>query len=162
MILFSRFASVSLLLAIAGCRDPAGPLSRTVIGENRISLTTSASSNELGRGEPVTLRIRVKNEGTQAITLNFNSTCQVVPFISDARGAHVIPEGGTYGCGDALTYLSLAPGQSEEREYVWTGATEFVSQRSPPQLPPGRYYFSAGLLAEGAALQSEPIELILK
>lgn len=103
MILFSRFASVSLLLAIAGCRDPAGPLSRTVIGENRISLTTSASSNELGRGEPVTLRIRVKNEGTQAITLNFNSTCQVVPFISDARGAHVIPEGGRYGCGDALT-----------------------------------------------------------
>ena len=163
MILFSRFASVSLLLVLAGCQDTAGPLSSTVIGGNLVRLTTSASASELIRGSPVTLHIRVKNEGTEAVTLHFNSTCQVVPFIHDAGRTPVIPDGGAYGCGAALTQLSLAPGESEDSEYVWTGGTAFASQGTLRPLPPGRYYFSARVLAEdGAAMQSEPIELILK
>jgi hypothetical protein len=162
MDLFSRYASASLLVAIASCNDPAAPVSSTLIGDNLIRLTTSASAREIESGSPVRLRITLTNEGTETVTLHFNSGCQIMPYLRDWRGADVIPAGGGWICTGALTELALAPGQSAVREHVWTGSTDFRSEMPLRPLPPGRYYFAAEVPAQEAKLRSGPIELILK
>lgn len=159
MTLFSRYASASLLLAIASCTDP---VSSTMIGDNLVRLTTSASAREFVGGSPVTLRIILTNEGDDAVTLHFRSTCQLLPFIRDSRGENVIPSGGGWGCGAAITQLSLDPGESVTREYVWTGSTAFQSEMPLVPMPPGRYYFTAEVPADEGELRSAPIELILE
>lgn len=162
MTLFSRYASVSLLMAVASCHDPASPPSSTCIGDTLLCLTTSASAREFVAGSPVTLRISLTNEGVQPVTLHFGDGCQILPYIRDAGGEKVIPWGGGWGCTLALTQLSLAPGQSVVREYVWTGSTAFRSEMPLLPLPSGRYYFTAEVPAGEGILRSEPIELILK
>lgn len=159
---FGRYAGALLLMAFASCNDPAAPISSTMIGDNLVRLTTSASARELTGGSPVTLRIALTNEGAEAVTLHFRNTCQILPFIRDSRGANVIPDAGGWGCGTALTEMSLGPGQSASREYVWTGSTAFQSEMPLVPMPPGRYYFTAEVQAEEGALRSAPIELILR
>lgn len=162
MTLFSRFGFTALLLAVASCHDPAAPVSSTLIGDNLIRLTTSASTREFVAGSPVTLRISLTNEGLQPVTLHFSDGCQILPYIRDAGGEKVIPWGGGWGCTLAVTQLSLAPGQSVVREYVWTGSTAFQSEMPLLPLPRGRYYFAAEVPADEEKLRSAPIELILK
>ncbi len=173
MTLFSRYALASVLFAVASCNDPAGPTSSTLIGDNLIRLTTSASAREITAGSPVTLRVSLTNEGAESVTLHFGSSCQILPYVRDARGAGVIPQQGDgYACLGILTHLTLAPGQSEVHEYVWTGSTRFLrSMSSPPELPlmpPGRYYFTAevsgyaGEVPGRMILRSEPLEIVLK
>jgi hypothetical protein len=151
-----------LLLAVASCNDPAAPVTSTLIGDNLVRLTSSASARELAGGSPVTLRISMTNEGTETVTLHFRSTCQILPYISDARGANVIPSEGGWGCGAALTELSLGPGESVNREYIWTGSTAFRSEMPLIPMPPGRYYFTVEIPADEEKLRSAPIELILR
>lgn len=159
MKLSCAFVFSSLVLG-AACQDPVA--SSSIVDDNLIRLTASASSREVVPGTPVTLRISLTNEGTKSVTLHFNSGCQLLPYLRDARGIYVIPDGGGYGCTAALTELTLAPGQSEVREYKWTGSTAFQSEMPLRPLPPGPYYFTALVEANEAKLSTEPIELILK
>jgi hypothetical protein len=159
---FSRSVGALLLMAVASCNDPAAPVTSTLIGDNLVRLTSSASARELVGGSPVTLRTSLTNEGTETVTLHFRSTCQILPYIRDARGANVIPSEGGWGCGGALTQLSLGPGESVNREYIWTGSTAFPSELPLIPMPPGRYYFTVAVPAEEEELRSAPIELILR
>lgn len=159
MTLFSQYALASLLFAVAGCNDPAAPVSSTLIGDNLISLTTSASAREITAGSPVTLRISLTNEGAEAVTLNFPSGCQINPYVRDSRGKHVIPASGGWICTGAFSDLTLAPGAVIVRDFVWTGSTDF---RPGTPLPRGRYYFTAEVRAVETTLGTAPIELILK
>ena len=161
MKLFSASAFSVLVLGTAACQNPAAP-SSTIIDDNLIRLTATASASDVVPGTPVTLRITLTNEGTRSVTLHFNSGCQILPYIRDARGANVIPDGGGYGCTAALTQLTLAPGHSEIREYKWTGSNAFQSEMLLRPMPPGRYYFTAEVEANEAKLSTEPIELRLK
>lgn len=158
---FCTFAFSFLVLSGAACQDPVAP-SSVVIGDNLIRLTATASAREFLAGTPVTLRISLTNDGASPVTLHFSDGCQILPYIRDARGTAVIPDGGSYGCTTALSQLTLAPGQSEIREYRWTGSTAFQSEMPLRPLPPGPYYFTAEVEASEANLRTEPIELILK
>ena len=158
---FCGFVLTSLLLGAATCQDPVAP-SSVHVEENLIRLTASAAPREFVAGTPVTLRIALTNEGTRPVTLHFNSGCQILPYIRDARGVHVIPEGGGWMCTTALTELTLAPGRPEIREYKWTGSTAFQSEMPLRPMPPGRYYFTAEVEAGEVKLRTEPIELILR
>ena len=158
---FCAFAVGFLVLVAGGCQNAAAP-SSTIIDDNLIRLTAAASAREVVAGTPVTLRITLTNEGTKSVTLHFNSGCQILPYIQDARGVNVIPDGGGYGCTAALTQLTLSPGQAEVREYIWTGSNAFQSEMLLRPMPPGAYYFSAEVEAHDAELRTEPIELLLK
>ena len=166
MTLFSRFASISLLLAVASCSNPSSGPSSTIIDNSLIRLTTSASAGVIEAGSPVTLRASLKNEGSEAITLHFGDSCQILPYIRNDRGERVIPAGGGWGCLTVITQLSLAPGQSKVHEYSLKKAesglagTRLVELQF--ELPAGRYFFTAEVPAPGVTLRSEPIQLIVK
>jgi hypothetical protein len=149
-----------LVLGSASCQDPVAP-SSVRVDDNLVRLTATASARELAAGTPVTLRITLTNEGRRSVTLHFGSGCQILPYIRDARGVNVIPEGGWF-CTAALTQLTLAPGQAEIREYEWTGSTAFRSELPLRPLPSGRYYFAAEVASGEGTLRTEPIELVLK
>ena len=150
-----------LVLGGATCQDPVAP-SSVRVEDNLIRLTATADRREVVAGTPVTLRIVLTNEGTRAVTLHFNSGCQILPYIRDTRGINVVPDGGGWICTAALSELTLAPGQAETREYKWTGSTAFQSEMPVRPLPPGRYYFAAEVESREGKLRTEPIELILK
>jgi hypothetical protein len=168
MTLFSRFASICLLLAVASCSDPTSPRSSVLIGDNLLRLTASASTREIEFGSPVTLRVSLTNEGAETVTLQFGSSCQILPYIHNAGGARVLPAADDgWACLGVLTQLSLDPGQSEVKEYVWKGSSKFRSEPPLPALPRGRYYFTAEVPEYRGepprlTLRSEPLELILK
>jgi hypothetical protein len=154
------FVAAFFVLGAAACEDPAAP-SSVVVEDNVVRLTATASARELVAGTPVTLRVTLTNEGTKSVTLHFNSGCQILPYIRDERGVNVIPEGG-WMCTAALSELTLAPGQAEIQEYIWTGSTAFRSEMPLRPLPPGQYYFAAEVDSREGKLQTAPIELMLK
>lgn len=157
MTLFSQIAVVSVVVAMLACDSATAPPSSVTIGDNVVRLTASASARELFAGSPVTLRIALTNEGSDAVTLHFGDSCQLLPYIRNSAGSIVLPNGG-WVCLTVLTQLTLAPGQSEVNDYIWTGSTSFRSEMPLRPLPPGRYYFTA----ESGQLRTPPIELILK
>ena len=161
MKLICGFVLALLVLSGATCQDPVAP-SSVRVDDSVVRLAATASARELVVGTPVTLRVILTNDGTKPVTLHFNSGCQILPYIRNTRGINVLPEGGGWMCTAALTQLTLLPGQSETREYKWTGSTAFQSEMPLRPLPSGRYFFAAEVESREGTLRTEPIELILK
>jgi hypothetical protein len=147
-----RWTAVAGIVVGAGaCNGAIEPNPTDRLGAIRLSV--SSSSAEVVRGSPVTLRIDLVNEGSEAITLHFGDSCQIVPTIRDASGEIVVPTGG-WGCLTVVTQLTLLPDQPVVREYVWTGSTAFQSEMPLVPLPPGRYFFTAEVPQGEATLRA--------
>ena len=57
--------------------------------------------------------IALKNTGSETVTLNFPSSCQVMPFVAERSTGRVVhPAGGSWGCATVLTTLTLVPGEA--------------------------------------------------
>jgi hypothetical protein len=134
-------AVAGVVIATGACSEATAPSSSARVGD--ILLTVSSSSAEVVRGSPVTFRVNLVNEGTEAATLHFGDSCQINPTIRNAFGEIVLPEGGAWGCLTVLTQLTLLPGQPVVQEFVWTGSTAFQSEMPLRSLPPGKYFFTA-------------------
>jgi hypothetical protein len=79
------------------------------------------------------------NVSAEEITVVFGTTCTVLGYIVDARGKRVYPPGGAWGCGDAITPVTLASGHGLTRSIeLRTGATPELRNQTLT-LPPGRY-----------------------
>jgi hypothetical protein len=150
------------LFGLIACSSPMEPPSKVDVGGTTLSLSVTASGNEIVGSSPVTFTIRLLNEGAQSVTLHFGSGCQISPYIRASSGAVVLPSGGGWGCTTALTQLSLAAGESVVREYVWTGSTEFQSEMPLRPLPKGRYFFSAVVPSGEAMLRSRAVEVVVR
>ena len=150
MNLFRWTAVAGILIGIGACGDAVAPETSTRVGD--IQLTLSASAAEVNRGAPVTFQVKLVNEGSEAATLHFSDSCQIVPTIRNSLGEYVLPTGGWWGCLTVLTQLTLVPGQPVVRDYVWTGSTEFQSEMPLLPLSPGKYFFTAKVPAAEATL----------
>jgi len=150
------------LLGLVACSGSTEPPSSVDVGGNTISLNVTASGNEVVGISPVTFTIRLLNEGTEGVTLHFNSGCQISPFIRTSSGVVVLPSAGGWLCTGALTQLSLAAGESVVREYVWTGSTDWRSEMPLRPLPKGRYFFSAEVPSAEGMLRSRPVEVVVR
>ena len=139
MNLSCRGVLVALLIGTLGCHDPFEPIPNTQVGSNLVRLTVSASASEVVRGSPVTIRATLTNDGTEAITLHFRDTCQILPYIRNTLNEIVLPADGSWGCGAMLTELALTPGQSVTQEFVWMGGDSLGTQMPLFFLPTGRY-----------------------
>lgn len=108
-----------LLLPLAGCTSLLGPDEQDLVVEQSdgISLSLSAARSELAAGDSLRLTARVANTRSQPVRLRFNSGCQVLPYVQDAAGGTVFPEGGGWVCTAALTELELAAGEAEEYHF---------------------------------------------
>jgi hypothetical protein len=79
------------------------------------------------------------NTSAEVIRLVFPSTCVVLPYIDDLRGANVYPGGRAWLCGGAITPVTLAPGQVVSRSVVLRTGTTPALTSGTLTLPPGRY-----------------------
>lgn len=136
-----RWTAVAGALVIAGCSQATEQNATSKVGELRLSV--SGSSDQVAPGAPVTFRVSLVNEGSEATTLHFGDSCQIIPTIRNAAGEIVVPSGGGWACLTVTTHLTLIPGQPVVREFVWTGSTEFRSELPLRPLPPGKYFFTA-------------------
>ena len=155
-----RWTAVAGMVAASGaCGGAIEPDATDEFGDIRLSV--SRSSAEVVRGSPVTFRVDLVNEGTEAATLHFGDSCQINPIIRNSVGEIVLPTGGRWGCATVLTQLTLLPGQPVVREYVWTGSTAFQSEMPLRSLPPGRYFFTAEV-PQGEATLRATTEITLR
>jgi hypothetical protein len=161
MKLFRWSVAAAVCVAVFGCSEATSPRSSSVLGGNLVRLTVSLSAGEVTRGTPVTLHVKLVNEGGSTVTLHFNDACQVNPYIQDRTGKTVLPNDGGWACAAVLTDLTLQPGRGIDRDYVWTGSTDFSSEMPLRLLPPGRYFFSAEVPANETILRAT-VELLLK
>jgi hypothetical protein len=152
-------AVAGLVVATGACGGATGPDAIARLGDIRLSV--SSSSGEVVRGSPVTFRVALVNEGTEAATLHFGDSCQINPYLRNAVGEMVLPTGGGWGCLTVITQLTLLPGQPVVREYVWTGSTSFQSEMPLRFLPPGRYFFTAEV-PQGEATLRATTEITLR
>jgi hypothetical protein len=157
MDLIRRTAAAGVLV-LAGCSQSIEPNTDKV---GALLLTVSGSSAEIVGGTPMTFRVSLVNEGSEAVTLHFGDSCQINPYIRNALGEMVLPTGGGWGCLTVITQLTLLPGQPVVREYVWTGSTAFQSEMPLRSLPPGTYFFTAEV-PQGEATLRATTQVVLK
>lgn len=143
-------AAVIAAAAVAACElehMTAGSLGFTPgQGPARLVLDASAGRTELAVGDTTTIVFRLRNIGGTAVTLEFTSGCQVMPFVAErTSGRIVVPQGGAWACILVLTQLTLPAGK--ERIYslpIQAGTT----------VPPGDYVAYARLVSDELTLQS--------
>jgi hypothetical protein len=152
-------AVAGIVVASGACNGAIEPNPTDRVGAIRLSV--SSSSAEVVRGSPVTFRVHLVNEGTEATTLHFGDSCQIIPTIRNASGEIVVPFGGGWACLTVITRLTLLPGEPVIREFVWTGSTEFRSESPLRPLPPGEYFFTAEV-PQGEATLRATTEITLK
>jgi hypothetical protein len=153
-----RRTAVAGALVIAGCSQSIEPNTDKA---GALRLTVAGSSAEVVRGEPVTFRVTLVNEGSETVTLHFGDSCQIVPTIRNESGEIVVPYGGGWACLTVYTRLTLLPGEPVVREFVWTGSTEFRSELLLRPLPPGKYFFTAEV-PQGEATLRVTTQIVLK
>jgi hypothetical protein len=159
MKLIGRTVAAGLGALALGCNATTSP-SDTMIGANLVRLSVSSSASEVARGTPVTLQVKLSNEGTSPVTLHFNDSCQINPYIRNSTGQTVLPDGGSRACLGVLTDLTVSPGSDVFREFVWTGSTAFQSEMPLRTLPPGHYFFTAEVPAsEGMLRATVPVTI---
>jgi hypothetical protein len=138
-----RLLLVALLgLLLGGCADVLLNPGPSAEAEGLV-LSLEASPLEISPGDTVRIVARLTNTNRRTVTLGFGSACQIMPYVENAAGEVVMPQGGGWICAAVITSLRLEPGQTAQREFTWTGQT---TRYEPPMwqpiqepLPAGQY-----------------------
>jgi hypothetical protein len=104
-------------------------------------LSLDASPRQISPGQTTRLTARLKNTNPYGVTLNFSSGCQILFYVENAAGEAVEPQGGGWGCHQALTSIRIGAGQTETRIFEWTGER---LRYDPPSWQPTREPLPAG------------------
>ena len=134
--------SLSFLLALAAVvtlgANACGGTITSPSTEGPLRITDQISQSVLAHGESTTITFRLENTGTESVKLSFSSTCQVMPYIDDARAAATVyPAGGGWVCAMMITSLVLPPGGVSVREVQVRAAD--TAPYPYVALPPGGY-----------------------
>jgi hypothetical protein len=124
-------ASSLLVAALLNCADapffvPA--LTAPVTGH------VIVQPDHLSPGDTAFITVSVTNPSPEAVTIQFGSTCQLGYEAETLDGEVVAPLGPV--CGQAITYLTLAPRETKTAEFRWLGDN---SVAGGALLPPGTY-----------------------
>lgn len=135
----SRFTVIAALACFTGCR-PITEASTVLSGPAEgLVFTAATSKGAISIGETATLTFTLRNPTNRSVTLRFNSSCQVLPYIATSAGAVVHPESGGYGCYQVLTSLTLEPGDEVVETLVVFPSTVAATTPDGIGLTLGRY-----------------------
>jgi hypothetical protein len=143
-------------LALACAANPAAP------GQSGpLRLTAQADRAQIKSGEAATITFRLQNTSSTAVTLDFSSGCQIMPYAA-RRGSDeiVYPEGGAWACTMALTQLVLPANGEKVVELVAVRDGEHTSSRV--RLQPGEYAFFARVESLQHKLESNRVALTVQ
>ena len=116
-----------------------------------LTLALVLSATQLPQGAPDTVAVTITNTNNYAVTLSAGG-CPLLFYVTDSRGATVVPSGGGWYCVAIVTRMTLAPGARETRTFVWQTNT----------VASGRYNVYGSFSAEGLYLETSRafVELI--
>ena len=140
-----RSAALAVCATVIGAACASAP-SEPAPGKGRIvdvpglSLTATMSSRTLHLGDDATLQLSARNEGAAPLRLDFPSGCQLLPWIERASDGEVVhPGGGGWGCTQAITSLTLAPGEAKTSSTGVHAGLEQLAIYTGAVLPVGKY-----------------------
>lgn len=152
----NRFAAIAAALLVAGCVEKASP---PAFPEQVIPAQITASDSDLQPGESTTLTVTLTNTLEQEVILAFPTSCQALVFIRNEAGRVTTPEGGTYECASVPSLLTIPIGGTATFNLEWGGGIEFGPAGSSTRVPPGTYFASAELRADGYHAIAFPITI---
>jgi hypothetical protein len=152
----NRFAALAAAFLVTGCVEKA---SHPVLPEQIIPAQITASDNDLQPGETTTLTVTLTNTLEQEVILAFPTSCQALIFIRNAAGRVTTPDGGTYECPTVPSLLTIPIGGAATFNMQWGGGIEFGPAGSSARVPPGTYFASAELRADGYHAIAFPITI---
>lgn len=134
-----RLTLMATLACLSGCK-PITEASVVLDGPAQgLVFTAATSKSAISIGETAILTFTLRNPTKRSVTLQFNSSCQVMPHVAKSGGAVVYPESGGYGCYQALTSLTLEPGADVVKTLVVFPSTVTGSTPEGIGLALGRY-----------------------
>ena len=148
----STWITAATAFLVACGADGLGPQ----LGSLRLDASIGRSVIEWG--DTTSIIFRLRNLGSDSIVLSFSNSCQVLPYITTPRPEQVVhPSGGSWGCYEVLTTLTLGPGAEHVRSVLVRGG----AQASYPAIPllPGEYRAYARLEHQDFPLRSATITL---
>lgn len=117
--------------------------------DDRITVTLAVSRTTMRVGEPDTLRVTVANNLEQNVILSFSNVCRVYFTVRNQAGDIVAPRDGRAQCVPQRSTLSIPVNGRQVFTSIWTGGFDFVPLDTPAKVPPGTYFVSAQLVADG-------------
>ncbi len=129
----NRAHAALFLLASSGCQVGTEPGSLS-----DLTFRASMSRTLIAVGETATLTIRLRNNGSQPVTIDFPHSCQILPYIDTVGGEPAFPAGGGWGCLTVVTKLHLEPGEEIVQAHEIRGAPA-PAIYTGALLPPGEY-----------------------
>ncbi|HUF23933.1 MAG TPA: hypothetical protein VMN81_07400 [Vicinamibacterales bacterium] len=151
--------AVMFALGFACAARPTSPQGAPGQGA-QLRLTAQANRTDVAPGAPAVVTFRLENLTSTPITLDFGSTCQVMPYVARrASGDVVHPADGSWVCATMLTELTLPPNgvtTTELRVASGAGSGEAVG------LPPGEYAVFARLHDRTHKLESNRVMLTVR
>jgi hypothetical protein len=127
-----------------------------------VVLAVSVSANQIVAGQYDTITVAATNTTDHVVSLSFGTTCHVLPFIRQAGGSVVLPDGGDYICGQMETALQFQPHETQRQTFVWNGSTVFVTEMPTRTLPAGDYEVYAELRAKELQASAVPARVRLE
>jgi hypothetical protein len=104
-------------------------------------------------GQSATMTIHLKNPKTALVRLNFNTGCQVLPYISAGQESLVYPPGGGWACTAATSVLQIPAGGEYTRGVTILGGAPTQPPFAGAALSAGTYVAYAEL-ADGLGRSS--------
>ena len=149
-------AALAAAAAMTACANPNKPSA-----DGPVRLRGAITQTIINRGETATLTFRLENVSQNPVTLNFSSSCQIMPYIADRRTSQIVhPAGGGWVCLTVLTQLELAAGASRAVD-VQVRAADVAAQPFVA-LAPGEYEAYAKIDASPYKLQSASVTFTVR
>jgi intracellular proteinase inhibitor BsuPI len=154
----NRLVMAPLALVLAACVEEA-PIEP--FPEQIIPATIEASDRDLAPGESTTITVTLTNTLDQVVRLVFPTSCQALVFVRNSEGRVMTPENGTYECAAVPSSFTIDVGKTKTFDQQWGGGIEFGPPGSSTRVPPGSYYASAELRANGYHAIAFPILIVV-
>lgn len=144
-----------LIFTLAGCGSTA-PTSR-----GPLQLTVVPTQTLVGSASTADFTMRLQNVSPSTVTLNFTTSCQVMPYVvARNTGQVVFPPTIGWDCAAVITNLTLAPGEAKTDTVHFIATGESRSPYYP--IPPGDYAVYARLEDITYRLESDRVGFTIR
>jgi hypothetical protein len=114
-------------------------------------------------GDSAALTMRLSNDTDNVVEIDFNSTCQIVPFILRASHEIEYPGGGAWGCGAMINSLQVPARGGVASQFVVRGVSSAPSFAGAA-LTPGvhRAYAALEVVSQRKQLRSQELTFVVR
>ena len=154
----------AMLASIACAESPATePALRPVREIDGLRLEVAIDRDSITVGDSAALTMRLRNSTDDVVRIDFNSTCQIVPFIARVSGEIEYPDGGVWGCGAMITSLEVPARGEVTRRLVVRGVSSAPTVAGAA-LTPGVYraYAQLEVVSQRKQLRSSELTFVVR